>query len=281
MINVASITDCVVEGLKYPFNDIKKLLGFGVLFALMSALSTLFSVKSLEVFRVSTHLVENTNSTLSQMSFSQLPTGDIYLMVGLTIVSFIVALFILGYQYDIIKFSIDKKSDIPGFSDILGMFIKGIKYLIVTIAYNIVPMLILAGGVMLAGNSSMLIAIFLISGLLFIIAYFLLIMALNNMVAYDSIKKAFDFREIIDNISNLGWGKYIGIVLFTLIVMMIISVAVSFILGFITVAFAATINNQAIIISFVIAIIEGLFVDSYIALFYNRVCGSVYRESIK
>ena len=278
---MASITDCVVEGLKYPFNDIKKLLGFGVLFALISALSTFISIKSFDIFRTSIHILENTNATASQLSFSQLPAGDIYLVIGLAIISFIVSLFIFGYQYDIVKFSIEKKSDLPGFSDIVGIFIKGIKYFIVILAYNIIPMLVLIGGVMLIGDSSALLVISLISGLLFIIANLLLIMALNNMVAYDSLKKAFDMHEIIGNISNLGWGKYVGIILFTIIVYMIIMVAVSFILSFVTVAFAATISNQALVISFVIAIIEGLFVDPYGAIFYNRVCGSVYREAVK
>lgn len=278
---MASITDCVVEGLKYPFNDIKKLLGLGVLFALISALSTFTSLKSFDVFRNTAHMIESTNTTVSHMTFSQLPANDIYLIVGLSIVSFIVALFIMGYQYDVIKFSIDKKDDLPGFNDIFGMLIKGIKYFIAGIAYYVIPIIVLVGGITLAGNSSLLLVIILISALLFIIAYFLQIMAINNMVAYDSLKKAFDFREITDNISNLGWGKYIGIVIFTIIIFMIIMVAVSFILSFITVALAATISNQAVIISFVIAIIEGLFVDSYASIFLNRVCGSIYRESIK
>ena len=278
---MASITDCVVEGLKYPFNDLKKLLGLGVLFALISALSTFISLKSFDIFRATVHTLENTNITASQLSFAQLPAGDIYLVVGLAIVSFIVSLFIFGYQYDIVKFSIEKKSDLPGFSDIVGIFIKGIKYFIVILAYNIIPMLVLIGGVALIGDSSALLVISLISGLLFIIANLLLIMALNNMIAYDSLKKAFDMHEIIGNISNLGWGKYIGIILFTIIVYMIIMVAVSFILSFVTVAFAATISNQAVVISFVIAIIEGLFVDSYGAIFYNRVCGSIYLEAVK
>ncbi len=279
---MASITDCVVEGLKYPFNDIKKLLGFGVLFALISAISVFMSVKSFDVFRTTVHIAENTNSTISHISFSQLPAGDIYIIAALGIVSLIVSLFILGYQYNIVKFSIDKKEELPGFSDIVGIFVKGIKYFIVIVAYNIIPVIVLVGGMSLvAGESTLLPVIILISALLFIIAYFLLIMALNNMIAHDSLKKAFDFSEITGNISNLGWGKYIGIVLFTVIVYMIIMVAVSFILSFITVAFAATISNQALVISFVIAIIEGLFVDSYAALFFNRVCGSIYVESIK
>ena len=278
---MASITDCVVEGLKYPFNDIKKLLGFGVLFALISAISTFIGFVSIDIFRATMHMVEMTNTTASQLSFSQLPLGDIYLVTVLGVVGFIITLFIMGYQYDIVKFSIDKKEDFPGFRDVKNIFIKGIKYLLVSLAYNIIPILFLVGGVTLVHDSSILLIIIAISMLLFIIAYFLLIMALNNMVAYDSIKKAFDFNEIMDNISNLGWGKYIGIILFTIIVMMIISVAVGFILSLITVGFAETINNQALIVSVVIAIIEGLFLDSYMSVFFNRVCGSIYRESIK
>ncbi|WP_295589415.1 DUF4013 domain-containing protein [uncultured Methanobrevibacter sp.] len=278
---MASITDCVVEGLKYPFNDIKKLLSFGALFALISVVSTFIGAKSLDIFRAAVHIAEKTNGTVSHIPISQLPVGDMYLVAGLTIVTFIVSLLIMGYQYDIIKFSIDKKEDLPGFGDILSMFVNGIKYCIVILAYNILPILILVGGAALAGESSIFPIVLLISMLLFIIAYFLLLMALNNMIAHDSLKKAFDFGEIIDNISNLGWGKYVGIILFTLIVMMIISVAVGFILSFITVLFAAIINNQAFVISIVIAIIEGLFIDSYMGLFFNRVCGSIYRESIK
>ena len=278
---MASITDCVVEGLKYPFNDIKKLLGLGVLFAVMSLLSFGSSLKSFDVFRASVDVIEKTNGHFSTLQFSQLPAGDIYTLIGLAIVSFIVALFIMGYQYNIVKFSIDKKDELPGFNDILDIFIKGVKYFIVTLAYNIIPILVLVGGLVLIQDSSALLFVFLISMILFIIAFFLLIMALNNMVAYDDIRKAFDFREILDNIENLGRGKYIGIVIFTLIVYMIIMAATSFILSLISVLFAATISNQAIWVSAFIAIIEGLFVDSYGALFYNRVCGSIYRESIK
>ena len=124
---MASITDCVVEGLKYPFNDIKKLLSFGALFALISVVSTFIGAKSLDIFRATVHIAEKTNGTVSHIPISQLPVGDMYLVAGLTIVTFIVSLLIMGYQYDIIKFSIDKKEDLPGFGDILSMFVNGIK----------------------------------------------------------------------------------------------------------------------------------------------------------
>jgi hypothetical protein len=210
-----------------------------------------------------------------------LPAGDVYAAIAMAIISFIVALFIMGYQYNIVKFSIDRRDDLPGFDDIAGMFVRGVKYFIVTLAYNIIPIIILAAGIALLQDSSAVLLIAFIAMILFMIAFFLLIMALNNMIAYDDIKKAFDFREIIDNIANLGWGKYLGIVIFTLIAYMIIMAATSFILSLLSVAFAAVIVNQAVWVSAFIAIIEGLFVDSYGALFFNRVCGSIYRESIK
>lgn len=276
---MVSITDCVVEGLKYPFNDLKRLVGFGCLFAVISAISVIISFKSLDIFRVITHALEQTNSTALGLQFAQLPAGDIYLVAALGIVSFIVSLFILGYQYDVVKFSIEKRDDLPGFSDIIGMFVKGIKYFLVFLAYNIIPLVIFACGMFV--STEVFLALAVVSGLLFIIAFFLVIMGLNNMIAHDSLAKAFDFRQIIDNISNLGWGKYIGIVIFALIAYMIIMVAVSVILSFLTVIFAVAINNQAFIVGIVISIIEGLFIDSYGAVFFNRVCGSIYRESIK
>ena len=135
--------------------------------------------------------------------------------------------------------------------------------------------------ILVTNNSSAWPVIMIISVLVMIICYFFMIMALNNMIAHDSIKKAFDFSEIMDNISNLGWIKYIGIILFTVIVFMIINIAIGIVMSFLTVIFAATINNQAIVISTVISVIEALFVTSYWSVFFSRVCGSIYRESVK
>ena len=278
---MASITDCVVEGLKYPFNDIKKLLGFGILFVIFDLLSMAFTLKTVDVTKGIINTLEKTNVTASTLGYSHLLHGDVYLAIAMLIVGFIVLLFILGYQYNVIGFSIDRKDDLPGFDDILGMFIKGIKYLFVAIVYGIPSMVVLFLAIMVTNNSYVWPVLMIISVLLSLICYLILIMALNNMIAHDSLKKAFDFREIIDNISNLGWGKYIGTVIFTVIVFMIINLAVGVILSFLTVIFAAAINNQAIVISTVISVIEALFVTSYCSVFFNRVCGSIYRESVK
>lgn len=278
---MASITDCVVEGLKYPFNDIKKILGLGVLFAIINLLSMFFAMNTFDMYRVVIHVLENTTVPLSSLNMSIIPSANIYTAVGITIVGLIVGLFILGYQYNILSFSIDRKDDLPGFGDVVDIFVKGIKYFIVSVAYNLPAMIVMAAAMMFLDNLTVMSVLMVVSFVLLVIGYFLLVMALNNMVAHDSVGKAFDFREIIDNISNLGWGKYIGTILFTVIVFMIINVAVGLVLSLLAVAFAAVIINQAFAVSIFIGVIEALFVSSYCAVFFNRVCGSIYRESIK
>lgn len=278
---MASITDCVVEGLKYPFNDIKKLLGVGILFVIIDLLSIVFTIKTVDVTKMIIGTLEKTNATAFNLNFSQLPNGDIYLAIAILVVGFIVSLIILGYLYDVVKFSINRKDDLPEFGDIVGMFIRGVKYFLVSLAYSIPSMIVTFLAILVTNNSSAWPVIMIISVLVMIICYFFMIMALNNMIAHDSIKKAFDFSEIMGNISNLGWIKYIGIILFTVIVFMIINIAIGIVMSFLTVIFAATINNQAIVISTVISAIEALFVTSYWSVFFSRVCGSIYRESVK
>ena len=278
---MASITDCVVEGLKYPFNDIKKLLGVGILFVIIDLLSIVFTIKTVDVTKMIIGTLEKTNATAFNLNFSQLPNGDIYLAIAILAMGFIVSLIILGYLYDVVNFSINRKDDLPGFGDIVGMFIKGVKYFLVSLAYSIPSMIVAFLAILVTNNSSAWPVLMIISVLVMIICYFLMIMALNNMIAHDSLKKAFDFSEIMGNISNLGWVKYIGTILFTVIVFMIINIAIGIVMSFFTVIFAATINNQAIVISTVISVIEALFVTSYWGVFFSRVCGSIYRESVK
>ena len=101
------------------------------------------------------------------------------------------------------------------------------------------------------------------------------------MVAHDKLAKAFDFGEIIDNIRNLGWVKYIGTVIFTFVVFIIVMVAAGFVMSILTVAFTNIVNNHAIFVAAFIGILEGLLINSYGTIFLNRVFGSIYRESIK
>ena len=46
-------------------------------------------------------------------------------------------------------------------------------------------------------------------------------------------------------------------------------------------AFIAIATNQAVMLIAILSIIEGLFINSYISIFFNRVFGSVYTEAVK
>lgn len=270
---MASITDCVVEGLKYPLSDIKRLLSFGALLALIDVLYLVLSIKSLDGLRII--------KDIHMVNFSRFHGGDIGIIVLIGALIFILYLIMMGYQYKVVKFSIEKKDDLPGFNDIVNIFVSGVKYFIVCTAYYLIPIIVMVLGLMLVHDSSLVIYPMVIAGILFLISSFILIMALNNLVAHDNLAKAFDFGEIIGNIRNLGWVKYIGTVIFTFIVFMIIMVAAGFVMTILTVVFTNIINNHAIFVAAFIGILEGLLINSYGAVFLNRVFGSIYRESIK
>lgn len=273
---MVSITDCVKEGLKYPFNDIKKILSLGVLFTIINFLTLGILEKNINIVRI----FSSANGNTLALKSSQIPPIDVCTVAGLAIISFIILLIINGYQYSVIKYAVDKKTDLPEFSDILNLLLNGLKYFLVSLIYNIIPIIVLIAGFELQSiqNGDYIISV--ISILLFIICNFLLIMALANMVDSNKFKKAFDLKEIIGKISDLGWMKYIGIILFTFIIYSIIMLALGIVLMPFT-AFIAIATNQAVMLIAILSIIEGLFINSYISIFFNRVFGSVYTEAVK
>ena len=273
---MVSITDNIVEGLKYPFNDVKKLLIIGALFAFINILSFGITEYFLKIFRV----IAKSPADSFALKLSQIPANNIYIISFLCIIGFIISLFIMGYLYNIIKFSIESKTDFPEFGDILNLLINGAKYFVVSFAYNIIPTILFVVGLSYVQfyNSDYIISI--LTVILYIICNFLLIMALSNMIDSNKFSKAFDLKEIITKIANLGWIKYIGIIIFTFIIYAIIMAAFGIVLMFITMFIAMAINKAMIILT-IISIIQGLFISSYISIFFARVYGSVYREAIK
>lgn len=272
---MASMTDLVSEGLKYPFNDVKKLLSFGVLFALLNVISFGITEKSVDIVRV----IGKTPGNTFVMKFSQIPANDTYIFALLALISFIITLLVMGYLYNVVKFSIEGKDELPGLGDIINLLINGAKFFIVFLAYNIIPVIVFLIGMYTVGlyyNGDYLTVI--LTSILFIICNFLLIMALANMIATDRLSDAFAFGDIIERISNLGWIKYIGIIIFALIVYMIITIAFGLVLTLLTALLAIAANN-AMVVSAMIAIIEGLLISPYLSVFFSRVMGSIYNEA--
>ncbi len=280
---MSSITDVVKEGLKYPFNDGKKVLTLGVIFLISSLVSLLMQYFVFDNMRI---LADNAPVDTIQAAISALPPTNMTLIVLSWIVTFILMIFCSGYIYDIIKYGIEGKSELPEFKDIKGIFIKGIRSFIVGIAYSILPVILFLLGLMLAVNESVSGSVNAIGGIIIVIAIafaifaaLLEIMALCNMVDKDELAAAFRFKEILALIKNLGWGRYIGILLFAIIAIMIISVFFSFIFGAIATGISILFGS-AFVLALVNLIFNSLLINPYTSIVISRVYGSVYKEAI-
>ena len=279
---MGSITDVVKEGLKYPFNDGKKVLTFGIIFLVSSLVSLAMEYLVFDNIRI---LTDNAPIDTVQSALSALPPSSMALMVLSWIVTLVLMIFCSGYVYDIIKYAIDGRSELPGFADIKGLFIKGVRSFIVGIAYSILPAILFFLGLMLTVNESVsgsvnaIGAIILIIAIAFaIFAALLQVMALCNMVDKDELAAAFRFKEILALIKNLGWGRYIGILFFTVMAIMIVSVFCGFIFGVIATVFSI-ITGSAFVMALVNIILNSLLLNPYTSIVFSRVYGSVYREA--
>ena len=270
---MASITDIVTEGLKYPFNDTKKLLTLGVAFLLVSLLS-LFSQYL---------TFQSITAGFSGSGFTNVSSTNMILVAIISIIMFIILFFVVGYSYKVIKYGIDNKTELPEFNDPLKMFLNGLKAVAVGFVYSIPPLLLLVLGFLLgvnrnvgSGINSVGIILIVIAALFFIFTYFFSVMAIIHMVAGDKLSNAFKFKEITAIISKLGWFKYIGIVLFALIVFVVITIFFQIIFGMVASLFGYLLGSSlvALIIS---ALLISLLVQPYCSIFLSRVFGSLYR----
>ena len=279
---MSSITDVVKEGLKYPFNDGKKVLTLGIILVVSSLVSIFMEYMFFDNMRT---LANAAPIDTVQAAISALPPSSVALVVLSWIVSLIFALFCAGYLYDVIKYSIEKRSDLPGFSDIKGIFVNGIKTVIVEIAYMILPFILFLLGLMLTVNEAVSSSVNTIGGILVVIAMIFLIfaalveiMAICNMVAKDDLKAAFDFKGILAQIKSIGWGRFIGIIIFSGVVIAIISVFFEMIFGAIATGLSILIGS-ALVMVLTKTILDSLLVNPYISIVLSRVYGSIYREA--
>lgn len=270
---MASITDIVTEGLKYPFNDTKKLLTLGVAFLLVSLLS-LFSQYL---------TFQSITAGFSGSGFTNVSSTNMILVAIISIIMFIILFFVVGYSYKVIRYGIDNKTELPEFNDPLKMILNGLKAVVVGFLYSIPPLLLLVLGFLLgvnrnvgSGINSVGIILIVIAALFFIFTYFFSVMAISHMVAGDKLSNAFKFKEITAIISKLGWFKYIGIVLFALIVFVVITIFFQIIFGMVASLFGYLLGSSlvALIIS---ALLISLLVQPYCSIFLSRVFGSLYR----
>lgn len=277
---MSSIIDNLKDGLKYPLYEPKKI---GIVAALYCIIFALFFA-SLYVFIGSLEQAINVHMLVegSKMLPTFLSSSSIAEIIIFLIISVIVSLFITGYLYEIIKFTIEGKNNLPKFDNFKNMFINGVKVTVVMVVYSIIPAIIVNIAVPLSSYNSYLgIVVNIIGVILGIILTLMGIMAINNMAANNnSLKPAFDCKGILALISSIGWIRFIGAMIFLALVGIIIIVAALLISILITVIFALA-GEIGSYIGLFIALIIMVLVISYLEIVTYRFYGSLYKEAIK
>jgi hypothetical protein len=201
------------------------------------------------------------------------------LILGLllaTSILIIPAIFAYGYFLRIMKCSFNGSNELPPFEDWGGMFVDGLKYIIVMIIYIGIPALIAAFISMVIlvfqypslSFNDFLVVLGIVSIIILAIPYIFSLIALPNMVYNKKeLSKAFDFKHILGIIKNISWSKYISAV----IVIVIFDVLLSG-LNFYSESL------QLGLITYLISGIISLFIGSYLMAFRGRILAVLYHE---
>ena len=186
-------------------------------------------------------------------------------------------IFVYGYCYRVIKMStqsmINGEDEPPEFGEYKKMFIDGLKYIVVYLAYLIIPIIIIAISAM---NGSVNWILLIIGIILMIICMLVAYLAVPNMAANDdSISAAFAFSDIIDIMGSIGYLRfiltYIGIALISLAIVFVATLVISFIFGILGVATLSISGSGVGVVSLIGTIIFNFvmffLVAPYISLF--------------
>lgn len=211
---------------------------------------------------------------------------------------FIPIFLVAGYYYRVINTAvhgiINGKDPLPEFNDLIGMFIDGIKVVIVQIGYLIIPIIIFLIFTLIASSiNSVLSAVIMIIGTLTtliigVITCLMTQMGICHMSYNDgSLSKAFAIKEIKEVIDEIGWFQCILTYLGLIIITIVISSVVTFILGLIFAVFGISGSilgaNPAGILALGVLInifVTMFLVGPYLSIFNSRSIGLLYTMQI-
>ena len=208
------------------------------------------------------------------------------------------AFLIAGYGYRVentaVHGIINGNDPLPEFDDIFEMFIEGVKVFLVQIAYLLVPMILFILVVAIAGSidGSVGGTVFIIGGLItFVVGIIACLMAQIGIchMAYNdgAFSKAFAISEIREVLNDIGWLKclttYAGLIIITLI----LSCAVTAIIGIIFTVLGITggmlgANAGGIFVfgTFINSLVTMFIVGPYLSIFNTRSIGLLYTMQI-
>ena len=208
------------------------------------------------------------------------------------------AFLITGYNYRVIKNAvhgvINGRDPLPEFDDLIDMFVDGVKFVIVQIAYMLVPFIVfmifalIAGHVGSAASSVLMLIGCLITFVIFVVAEMMVQMGICHMAYNDgAFSKAFAISEIRQVIDEIGWfeciATYIGLIIITAVIAIVVA-------GIIWAIFAAFGISGAVLganpsgifvlgalINFAVSM---FIIGPYLSIFNSRSIGLLYTMQI-
>jgi hypothetical protein len=239
--------EIIKDAVKYPTSNIKALLLYLVLGLLIGVVEVLTGITSI---------------TKLSLNFD---SGIVLGIIGVIIV-IAIALLMLGFSLDVIKFAIKRSADAPEI-DLARQISNGLKYIIISIVYMIIPIIII---VVLGAIFQHWIATIL--GLIVAIIFaFALTMAVCRLSKTDNLGSALDIRGVIADLKAIGIGK--------VIITIIAATIVGFIIVFILTIILTIILNfaPADLITPVVSIVAAIL-DAWLLFYENRVMGLLYSD---
>ncbi|MDL2246292.1 DUF4013 domain-containing protein [Methanobrevibacter sp. OttesenSCG-928-K11] len=278
-----SVTEIVKNSLNFPFTDTKKLLSLSGLVLIVGIVSSALVWGTIWSFSI-------THGKLSYLNGA--------MFVFESIIPLLLSFFVIGYIYRVFEGGINENGVLPDFNQWKKMFIDGAKLFILHLAYAIIPIILTIIGTFLifdiSFSSTTIInhvsvnpndilntlggIFYIVAALIYIISLFFQIMAINHMISNEGdLSYGFKLRDILDKIKSIGYGKFIGAIIFATLISFIILFAFAFITSIIDV-FLTFIPFIGPTIALIFTTIVITIVESYIYLFFARTCGLLYNE---
>ena len=201
---------------------------------------------------------------------------------------------ITGYNYRVIDTAahgiINGRDPLPGFDDIVAMFVDGVKFVIVQILYLIVPVIvflifaIIASYMSGAASAALMIIGSLASFVLLVLACLMSQMGLCHMAYNDgAFTKAFALREIKEVIDEIGWFEsiltYLGLIIITIVLSTVVTVLIGvvfLVFGFSGFALGADATGVFVLGAMVNSAVSMFIVGPYLSIFNARSIGLLY-----
>lgn len=208
------------------------------------------------------------------------------------------AFLITGYNYRVINTAvhgiINGRDPMPGFEDIIDMFVDGVKVVIVQIGYLLVPFIIFMIFAAIASNlggmasSAIMVVGCLLTFVLLIVACLMSQMGLCHMAYNDgAFTKAFAVSEIKEVIDEIGWFScivtYLGLIIITVVISLVVTAliyGIFTIFGISGAVLGADPSGIFILGVFINSLVTMFIVGPYLSIFNARSIGLLYTMQI-